>query len=86
VPGSVNWWDWVEVMLYIDKVGYDGWLVSDVMPARLDDVKVLNSVGKSIVRAKNVIAKVDEAELWKPIKQHDALAAYDLFYAGLGLD
>lgn len=86
VPGSVNWWDWIEVMLYVDKLGYDGWLVSDVMPARLDGVTVLNKVGQSIVRAKNMIARVDEDELWALIKQNDALAAYDLFYAGLGLD
>ena len=86
VPGSVNWWDWVECMLYIDKVGYEGWLVSDVMPARLDTIAVLNAVGKSIVRAKNLIARVDPDELWQTIKQGDALAAYDLFYSALGLD
>ncbi len=86
VPGSVNWWDWVECMLYVDKVGYDGWLVSDVMPGRLDGIDVLNAVGKSISRAKNLIARVDAAELWATIQQGDALAAYDQFYAALGLD
>jgi xylose isomerase len=86
VPGSVNWWDWVECMLYIDKIGYDGWLVSDVMSSRLDTVSVMNAVGKSIVRAKNALARVDNNELWALVKKNDALAAYDLFYASLGLD
>jgi xylose isomerase len=86
VPGSVNWWDWVECMLYIDKIGYDGWLVSDVIPARLDTVAVMNGVGKSIACAKSTIAKVDTDQLWSLIKTNDALAAHDLFCASLGLD
>lgn len=86
VPGSVNWWDWVECLLYIEKAGYDYWLVSDVMPARLDAIQVMNAVGKSIKRAKKLISKVDQDQLWAAIRRNDALVAYDLFYAALGLD
>ncbi len=86
VPGSVNWWDWVETLLYLDRVGYDNWLVSDVMPARLDAVQVLTAVGRSIRRARNLIARVDQEVLWAAIRRNDALAAFDLFYAALQLD
>ncbi|NDJ75822.1 MAG: sugar phosphate isomerase/epimerase [Chloroflexi bacterium] len=86
VPGSVNWWDWIECLLYLDKVGYDGWLVSDVMPARLDGIKVKSAVAKSIVRGEKLLAKVNHDTLWAAIQQNDAFAAYDLMYAALGLD
>jgi xylose isomerase len=86
VPGSVNWWEWIETMLYLDRVGYDYWLVSDVMPARLDSIEVLNAVSRSIKRAKNLLAKVDRQTLWATIQRNDAMAAFDLFYAALGLD
>lgn len=86
VPGSVNWWDWVECMLYLDKVGYDGWLVSDVMPGRLDGVAVMTAVGRSIKRAKKLLAKVDQDALWAAIRKNDALESYDLLFAALGLD
>ncbi|NDJ62420.1 MAG: sugar phosphate isomerase/epimerase [Chloroflexi bacterium] len=86
VSGSVNWFDWVETLLYLEKVGYDYYLVSDVMPARLDAIKVMSAVARSIKRAQNLLAKVDKDELWALIKQNDALAAYDLLYAGMGLD
>ena len=86
VPGSVNWWDWIETMLYIEKVGYDGWVVSDVMPGRLDAIQVLNAVGRSITRAKNLLSKVDHNDLWAAIRSNDAMAAYDLFYKELGVD
>lgn len=86
VPGAVNWWDWVENLLYLDRVGYDGWLVSDVMPARLDSIQVLNAVSKSVTRARKLLSKVNKDALWAAIQRNDALAAYDLFYAALGLD
>lgn len=86
VPGTVNFWDWVETLLYLDAVGYDDWLVSDVMPARLDAIEVLNAVSRSIKRAKRLLELVDRDALWDCIRRNDALAAYDLFYAALGLD
>jgi xylose isomerase len=79
-------WDWVETMLYIEKVGCDGWVVSDVMPGRLDAIQVLNAVGRSIKRAKNLLDKVDHDDLWTAIRSNNAMAAYDLFYKELGLD
>ncbi len=72
--------------MYVDKVGYDYWLVSDVMPGRLDGINVLNSVRHSIKPAKKLISKVNEDELWAAIRSNDALAAYDMFYAAMGLD
>jgi xylose isomerase len=86
VPGSVNWWDWIECLLYLDKVGYDGWLVSDVMPSRLDSIKVMDEVGKSVVRGRKLLAKVDQAALWAAIQKNEMAAAYELFYAAMGLD
>ncbi len=85
VPGSVNFWDWVECLLYLDKVGYDYWLVSDVMPARLDGIEVMNAVGRSIIRVQRLINKVDKDKLWSAIQRNDALAAYDLFYDAMGI-
>lgn len=86
VPGSVNFWDWIECLLYLDKVGYDGWLVSDVMPARLDAVEVLNQVSRSIRRGKRLLEKVDTDALWSAIQRADPMTAFDLFYGALGLD
>jgi xylose isomerase len=86
IPGSVNWWDWIECLLYLDEVGYDGWLVSDVMPARLDGIEVKSAVGEAIVRGKRLLAKVDRAALKAAIQRNDAIASYDLFYQALGLD
>lgn len=86
VPGSVNFWDWIENLLYLQKVEYDGWIVSDVMPARLDPVLVLNQVSRSIRRGLKLLEKVDQDALWAAIHKNDAMAAYDLFYGALGLD
>jgi xylose isomerase len=86
VPGSVNFWDWIECLLYMDRLGYDGWIVSDVMPGRLDGVSVMNAVGRSIKRGQRLLEKVDHEVLWSAIRRNDAMAAYDLFYYAMGLE
>jgi xylose isomerase len=86
IPGSVNWWDWIECLLYLDTVGFDDWIVSDVMPGRLDGVAVMSGVARAIKRGRRLLARVDRETLWGCIRRNDAVAAYDLFYASLGLD
>lgn len=86
VPGSVNWWDWIEVLLYLDRAGYDGWLVSDVMGGRLDAVDVMGHAYKAIRRGRALLRRVDRKRLWSIIGQNDALSAYDQLFAALGLD
>jgi xylose isomerase len=48
IPGTVNFWDWLETFLYLDEVGYDGWYTSDVTPARLDPLRVADITAKSV--------------------------------------
>jgi xylose isomerase len=31
LSGSVHFWHWVELLLTMDKVGYDGWIGADLM-------------------------------------------------------
>lgn len=36
IPGAVNFWDLMELMAYLERVGYSGWFTADVFPSRLD--------------------------------------------------
>ena len=31
LSGSVHFWHWVELLLTMDKIGYDGWIGADLM-------------------------------------------------------
>ncbi len=42
VPGTVNPWDFVEMVLYLKRVDYKGWITADVFPGRHDPVEILS--------------------------------------------
>ena len=55
MPGTVNYWDWLEMLLVYDEVGYQGWLVSDVYPARMDPVDSLSASYQNIIYAEKML-------------------------------
>ena len=77
IPGSINTWDWVELVFYLDELGYDGWLTSDVAPFRIDSVKTFSSTYRSIVWAQKVVEKIGREELRRIIHEGDPVDALD---------
>ena len=78
IPGSVNPWDMVELMLYLDEIGYLSWLTSDVAPFRLDPVKTCSATYRSLVWAEKLIEKAGRKELRRIIHEGDPIDALDL--------
>ena len=76
IPGTVNFWDWLETLLYLEEVGYDGWLTSDVFPGRLDPFKVANMTIKSTRIALSLLKKVGVEELQRLIQAGDVLETW----------
>jgi xylose isomerase len=75
IPGSVNPWDLVEMMFYLNSMGYDGWLTTDVAPFRLDPVKAFSATYRSLVWAERVIEQIGRDELWRFIREGDPVDA-----------
>jgi xylose isomerase len=79
IPGSVNPWDLIETMFYLKHLNYDGWLVSDVAPFRLDPVKVCSQTYRNVVWAEKMIDRVGVDRIWKIIREGDPIDAMELF-------
>ena len=75
IVGSVNPWDLVETLLYLDKVGYHGWLTADVSPNRLEPVATFSSAYQGLMWAQNIIARVGKTKLWQYIDEGNPIAA-----------
>ena len=73
IPGSVNLWDLIETMFYLKHLNYDGWLVSDVAPFRLDPVKVCSQTYRNLVWAEQIVARVGMDRLWQLIRAGDPI-------------
>lgn len=41
VPGTVNFWEYVEFCMYLDRLGYKEWITADVFPQRHDAVRIM---------------------------------------------
>jgi xylose isomerase len=79
MPGTVNYWDWIESLLVLDKVGYDGWLVSDVFPARTDPVETLSACYRSIQYAQRLLDRIGRQRLADMVRQGDVIRVFDEF-------
>jgi len=77
IPGSINVWDWVELVYYLDELEYKGWVTSDVAPFRINAVKTLSSTHRSIVWAEKVIEKIGRDELRRIVSEGDPVDALD---------
>lgn len=63
VPGTVNPWDLVELFLYLDQVGYKGWLVADVFPARLKPTEAFAMTYEMLSYCRNLADSLDWGRL-----------------------
>ncbi len=79
MPGTVNYWDWLEMLLVLDEVNYDGWLVSDVFPARLDPVDTLSASYRNIRFAEAMLDKFGRDKLRQMIRKREVIKIYDEF-------
>ncbi|KAA3663222.1 MAG: sugar phosphate isomerase/epimerase [Chloroflexi bacterium] len=79
MPGTVNYWDWLEAVLMLDEVGYDGWLVSDVFPSRTDPVRTLSYSYRAIVYANKFLDKFGRQRLRQMVQKRDMIPIFDEF-------
>ncbi|MCK4624227.1 MAG: sugar phosphate isomerase/epimerase [Phycisphaerae bacterium] len=58
LPGSVNLWDLVELMYYLDKLNYDGWAAYDVNTRNGDPVETMSASIDIVNTAAGLLEKI----------------------------
>lgn len=79
MPGSVNFWDWLEAVLMLEELEYDGWMVSDVFPARTNPVDTLSASYRAIVNAEKLLDKFGRDHLRSLIANRQVIQVFDEF-------
>jgi xylose isomerase len=77
MPGTVNYWDWLETLLVLDEIGYDSWLVSDVFPARTDPIETLSASYRAIQYAEKLLDKFGREKLRELIRRREVIQIFD---------
>lgn len=75
VVGSVNIWETLEFLYYLDKVNYDGYIGLDQYPYREDPVEAAELSVKNIHALTNILEEIDKEELESAQHEQDALRA-----------
>lgn len=66
LPGSVNFWHFLEALIWVVKVRYEGWIYMDIFPFRLDPVM---AVSRSLKNVKDLLRATHETDLDKVRKE-----------------
>lgn len=77
VAGSVNMWDTLEFIYYLDRIGYQGWLSFDIFPFRMDGSRAVELCIKNTENLIKLAEKIDRqklAEAQETMKAENSLA------------
>lgn len=75
VPGTINFWDLVEAIYYLRRVGYQGWYVADVFPARTEPIRTFSVTYQMLELAAGFVERIGVERLNDLLAAGDPLAA-----------
>jgi xylose isomerase len=58
LPGAVNLWDLVEVVYYLNRLNWDGWLAYDVMTRNGDPIETMQAAIDIVNTAQALVEKI----------------------------
>jgi sugar phosphate isomerase/epimerase len=69
LPGTVHFWENIEVYYWLNKLGYDGWINFDIFPTRIDALESSNLCIENTKRIINLIKSLDVNEMERMINE-----------------
>lgn len=69
ISGSVHFWHWLELLLTLDRVGYDGWLGGDVAPKHMGPVEAYDTNTRMVQRMVKLLDRMDPERVVALVKK-----------------
>jgi xylose isomerase len=63
IPGSVNLWDMVETLFYLDKMGWQGWFTYDVFTRHGDPAEAFAATIQAMDTIEALVEKIGRSEI-----------------------
>ncbi|MFB4167290.1 sugar phosphate isomerase/epimerase family protein [Virgibacillus sp. JSM 102003] len=83
LPASVNLWDTVETLYYLDKMGWSGWLTYDVFTRHGDPAHAFEVTFKIMEKAKEILYKLGPNRIEELVQQGNPAKTFDYLYESL---
>lgn len=71
IPGSYNFWDFIELFYYIDEIGYDDWFAYDVFPKEIDTIETFNVVTENTLKLMEISQRIDKKKVKELLKDRN---------------
>ncbi len=84
VTGTVHFWETLEFFYYLPKLGYKGWLVTDVFPKALDPAAVFTKTIEIHRRFVELAESINTFGLEELIRQRDLIGVFDKLQTLIG--
>jgi xylose isomerase len=63
LPGSVNFWDLVEMLFYVERIGWEGWFAYDVSTRNGDPIEMMSATISIVETAAELVDKIGAEQL-----------------------
>jgi xylose isomerase len=83
LPGSVNLWDLVEMLFYLDRIEWDGWLAYDVSTRNGDPIEMMSATISIVESAWKLLDKLGRDRLQGFLEEGFPARAFDYLVKSL---
>jgi len=83
LPGSVNCWDLIETLFYLERLGWKGWLCYDVLTRNGDPVQQMNTTIAIMEAAEGALTRIGGDVLQQCIDQGTPAATFRALWLGI---
>ena len=80
IPGSVHFWENIELFYWLNELGYKGWINFDICPFREDSIKSCTLSIRHTKKMVEFVQKIDSSLFKKFIAENDALSTQDYLW------
>ena len=78
ITGSIHTIEYIELLYWLKKNGYSGWISTDQYPYREDSVKAVEQSIKWLKAFEAAVNRLDEEKLKSILNSHDAVASTEM--------
>jgi xylose isomerase len=81
IPGAYNFWDLIEFLYYLRKLGYDDWFAYDVCPKEIDTVQTFNVVTNTTRKLMEISNRLDPSKVEELLAQRNPADSVKYLYS-----
>jgi len=80
IPGSVHFWEYIELFYWLNKLEFNGWINFDICPFRLDSIKSCTQSIKHTKKLIDFIKRINITTFDNLIEKGDVLATQEYLW------